>query len=388
MNTKQDKERCCYKHFHATIWSGSLLIVIVLCYVFFFQKGGTIDHILIVDQWEELGKEYTAFIENILPNYIKKGCYYVPSSESLLPLDIEYDPNTRAVYIHFSDAHGGWIGQGKCKRVTKSLLYHPQKPQIVARAVQFRSQPDEIKVLQKLPPSASGIYQVYSITERIVEGKKQNTIFAKWYRNGSLHELLEKGFCFTFDEKTKIAKNVLQGLLALHSRRIVHRDLGTRNYLAEIVEQPDGRRSIEVVIADLGRAIPIKKAKGVKAQGNFTYVAPEALLPGEMPRKGYYATDIYALGCVLYELYHGVKAPWRLLYPKRDLDLEVAQEQLKNVIRRYSDARREELAGLVAAGTAQKEERFEYLILKMCDVDPMKRGSARTLLNELLENVL
>jgi tetratricopeptide (TPR) repeat protein len=101
------------------------------------------------------------------------------------------------------------------------------------------------------------------------------------------------------DRALAIALGILDGLAALHAAGFVHRDLKPDN----IVRKPDGT----IVLLDLGlaRKLPSDPDDPTRAGvvvGSVEYMAPEQLLDAASvgPR-----ADLYAFGCVLYELIAG-----------------------------------------------------------------------------------
>jgi hypothetical protein len=97
------------------------------------------------------------------------------------------------------------------------------------------------------------------------------------------------------DKATEVARQICAGLAAAHERGVVHRDLKPGNVMI------DGRGRAR--IADFGLAGVLGAGDGLRA-GTPAYMAPEQLRGGETG----VASDLYALGLVLYELYTGKRA--------------------------------------------------------------------------------
>jgi hypothetical protein len=108
-------------------------------------------------------------------------------------------------------------------------------------------------------------------------------------------ELLTAGGKLPPDRARALGREVALGLAVLHSEGIVHRDLKPSN----IFICHDGR----VVILDFGIALFLDYTS-LTERGHFIgtwgYAAPEQLIGEEVP-----ATDLYALGVVLYQLVTG-----------------------------------------------------------------------------------
>jgi len=119
----------------------------------------------------------------------------------------------------------------------------------------------------------------------------------------SLRERLRRGK-MTVRESTEIASAVAAGLMAAHDRGIIHRDIKPENVFLT--------RDGAIKILDFGLAHVRKKAteeektevlatKAGQVVGTVTCMAPEQLRSEEIGP----ATDIFAVGCMLYEMVSG-----------------------------------------------------------------------------------
>jgi YVTN family beta-propeller protein len=105
-------------------------------------------------------------------------------------------------------------------------------------------------------------------------------------------------------QAVRIIEPVASALDAAHERGLVHRDIKPGNILIE------RRRGAEhVYLTDFGLAKGIEATSGVTQSGAFVgtldYVAPEQIKGERVDAR----TDVYALGCVLFELLSG-KVPF------------------------------------------------------------------------------
>lgn len=314
------------------------------------------------------------FIETKLP----QNKPHLSQQTTKLPYTIEVDSQSKQPFIVL-EGKRNWLGKGKKKVVAKALLYKHRNPQVVARAVQSIPMERELKITKNLQGKA-GIFKTHGFVQHKSHGKKYTTVYSKLYRSGSLRTVFDRDARFSLREKIRIAYQISQGLYSLHKRAIVHCDLGARNYLIDIPRGKAGSRAIEATIADLGRAEFTKSMGHPKAQGNMSYAPPEGLKRKELHPKDYFASDVFAVGCVFYELFYGKKPSWHTQSLSKDHSKPVKTQFKKLVgqIKCATAARRSKLK----QQRRDSKEQFEYLVLQMVHTDSKRRPTAKKLCRE------
>ena len=103
----------------------------------------------------------------------------------------------------------------------------------------------------------------------------------------------------SLDARLADVRAIARGLAAIHSMGIVHRDISARNIL-RLADQ-------RLVLSDLGLAVVAGDNPATLQGGTIAYMAPE-LVAGA---RASVASDIWALGIVIYEAVFGGRPAWR-----------------------------------------------------------------------------
>lgn len=115
-----------------------------------------------------------------------------------------------------------------------------------------------------------------------------------------LRKIITSGTLLSPAEVCRIGVAVANGLGAVHSAGIVHRDVKPENVLLDSTVTPPRPRLTDFGIAQITDQAPTTSSTSVV--GTAQYIAPE-VYEGQPPTP---AVDLYALGIVLYELLCGV----------------------------------------------------------------------------------
>ncbi|MBI2213315.1 MAG: protein kinase [Acidobacteria bacterium] len=138
---------------------------------------------------------------------------------------------------------------------------------------------------------SSGTDQISFVTMELLDGR-------------TLGHLLRAQGAPSPDDATRLVRQICEGLAAAHRLGVIHRDLKAENIV--LARRSDG--SQRAVITDFGLARRVTETTGAEFRttpgilvGTLAYMAPEQFR-GEPSSV---ATDIYALGLVIYEILTG-----------------------------------------------------------------------------------
>jgi eukaryotic-like serine/threonine-protein kinase len=170
----------------------------------------------------------------------------------------------------------------------------------------------EVQLARKVThPNVCRTYDLFHhrSTERGPTGKQSRTTFLSMelLAGETLAERLRRVGRLSPDEAFPIVSQMAAGLSAAHEAGIVHRDFKCSNVL--LVPDTAGRTGTRAVITDFGLAqtsvpsgsLSVSLTEKGSIRGTPAYMAPEQVQGGEVSA----ATDIYALGIVLYEMATG-----------------------------------------------------------------------------------
>jgi len=167
-------------------------------------------------------------------------------------------------------------------------LRYPQFVATFAREAQIGvdlRHPSIVRVLHAGHYRAAGFRRIPYFVMEFLEGQELDSVL----KQGPLAE----------QEAIKVARGVSDALQWAHARGVIHRDISPRNIFIT------NRRSVKVM--DFGISTVTSKAnRRARAQG-LAYGTPEYMAPERLvdSRAADERSDLYALGCVLYEMIAG-----------------------------------------------------------------------------------
>jgi serine/threonine protein kinase len=328
------------------------------------------------NQLQQIGN----YIEMQLPVQIQAGNFYLKKNVTGLPRTIEYDKITKTVFIHLK-THGDvpLVGRGGSKKVTKSIIYDPKNPEIVANCATVIEDKDEALSSIRFKDS-KGLAGAKAVTIHAkADGTLRLNIFMKLFKPGSLHKVLEEKTPLTLKEKVKIMYDTVCGLHTLHEQGCVHRDVKPGNVLVEFIDRSDEKkaRKVRAVVSDFGLLYDKHKEKGKLdfAHGTPFYSPTVNLVPQSVKRTDFKTVDIYPLGITFYNLFHDGKEPEWLSGKTQQEIQQNATQQLQQgedpqKVKEYLDKKisasvHERTKKLKKTASKSPSKKVETLILKM-----------------------
>src|SRR5579863_1592312 len=159
----------------------------------------------------------------------------------------------------------------------------------------FQREADTIAKLEH-----KNILQIYEYDEAVVKGQNVAYLVMPFVRGGTLRERIEEmrrsGSYFDLQQVESYLSQTADALSYAHSMGVVHRDIKPANLLFH----SDGR----LLLSDFG-IVRLSAMPALTTVGNFLgtaeYASPEQASADQVDGR----SDIYALGCILFELLTG-----------------------------------------------------------------------------------
>jgi len=228
---------------------------------------------------------------------------------------IALTPGTRLGVYEITDSLGAG-GMGEVYRARDTKLRRNVAIKILPEV--FVADPDRVARFQREAELLAtlnhpNIAQIYGLERQ--EGQEAHAIVLELVEGETLADVIARG-PLALDEALPIARQIVDALEAAHERGVVHRDLKPGN----IKITPDGK----VKVLDFGLAKAMEGPGGPGGSGGMSmsptlsvhatyagiilgtaaYMSPEQARGKPVDRR----TDIWAFGCVLYEMLTGKQA--------------------------------------------------------------------------------
>lgn len=186
------------------------------------------------------------------------------------------------------------VHRGRDTILDRPVALKELKPILLGDAEWVQRFHREAKTIARLDhPRIVPIYDIYELEQRLF-------IVMRLVEGSSLEELIAAKKQLAWSEAIEIFSGVADGLTYAHTQNVLHRDLKPANIL---IDAKQG-----AMLSDFGLAkLTSESSMSLSASGTIVgtphYIAPE-IWEG---KKNSVLSDIYALGCILYETLTGEK---------------------------------------------------------------------------------
>ena len=180
-----------------------------------------------------------------------------------------------------------------------SVALKALKPSFASSAVQLERFRREIQTARKV--THFNVCRIFDMGIQNGAGRDRFFLTMELLAGVTLADRIERGAPYTPEEALPIVAQIADGLDAAHKAGVIHRDLKPGNIM--LLPPPTGRFAERAVITDFGLALSEEQSEMRLTQsdelvGTPEYMAPEQAEPGPATP----ATDVYALGLILYEM--------------------------------------------------------------------------------------
>ncbi|CAF0738923.1 unnamed protein product [Rotaria sordida] len=200
---------------------------------------------------------------------------------------------------------------------------------------QFQAFRNEVIALKKITHQNTLNFYGYILSPRFA-------IVTQWCEGSTLYKhihVLDRHW--KINQLIDIARQICQGMSYLHDRGIIHRDLKSSNVFLDMCSEPDDVTvSCRVKIGDFGlAAVKTVLTESVNQQfqptGSVLWMAPEVIQQKD-PNCYSTSADIYAYGCVLFEMF-SEKLPHTPITNKEQIMWLVGKGRLKLKVEQCRD---------------------------------------------------
>ena len=159
---------------------------------------------------------------------------------------------------------------------------------------------NEVELMEKLQHKS--IVQYIGMEENIEVGYVN--IFMEYVPGGPISSVLTEFGPFTHEVASSFARQVIEGLIYLHGKGVVHRDIKGANILLH--------SDADLRLADFGAAVQLAKVRGMRLRGGTAFWMPPEVIVEEITAPVTWRQDIWSLGCLVIEMLTA-KAPFKWL---------------------------------------------------------------------------
>ena len=186
-------------------------------------------------------------------------------------------------------------------------------------------------------------------------------IAMRYVAGADLKTLIRQEGPLSLRRTADVISQVARGLSVAHQRGLIHRDIKPANILTERAGA-DGETVDHAYLADFGLMKHQVSRSGLTDTGQFLgtvdYVAPEQVEGRQTDQR----SDVYSLGCVLYECLTG-----SVPYP-RDSDVAVLFAHVQDTVPRITDLRPDLTSAIDEIGARAMAKRPEHRYANATDI--------------------
>ncbi len=361
-----------------------------------------------------------SYIEIVLKNMDRGTIQYLSRSKTLLSRALQYDSSTKKIAIIANKSVAWFKGAGSFKDTRSALFLSAEDPswhpQYAIHCLTNATLDDGERetTLQEFVNHAKlvdvrSVARFQNWTKCILScGTPALSSIVAGYQT-SLANYLETQGEFSLSDKLNITFDLLEGLLAMHTKRMAHGDIKPAN----LVATKCAGAGVKAAYIDFGASCDFSENQEIHCivsygyYGSIDYTAPElfAIESVKWPEKSVYGFDIFALGVTLLQLFYlqlqrlmdGKVTfrvlPWQKLIRDSygNYNEKLGQYNDSELIRQNQERLKEALnthiktpiAALQGREQLNPAEKLELVLLCLAHPDPEERMSLQEALNQV-----
>lgn len=231
---------------------------------------------------------------------------------SVKKLTDKYDIGPELGKGQFGMVHKCWLkSESSIAETSKTLAMKSIEKKRHSKGTFASLLKNELVILPKAEhPNIVTIFEIF-------QDQSNYYVVQELMQGGNLKEQISNQGMFSEAKVINIVRQLCEALKYLHQHNIVHRDIKSENLLLEKSVYACNDYDVVIKLADFGMASYVDPEKGLQLFcGTDQYMAPEIIRQGSnkdieqkyLDRNLAYNTriDIWALGCITYELFNKV----------------------------------------------------------------------------------
>ncbi|HSW87309.1 MAG TPA: protein kinase family protein [Rhabdochlamydiaceae bacterium] len=190
--------------------------------------------------------------------------------------------------------------KGAFRKCSKAIEFNDFSLRLVAQLKAIDPSKFDPKIFSLEKPNFTSEFVVE--IDHIHDSPTANIIYCEYMNGGDLYSLIQKsnkeGTPLSFEDKLLAGRHILHGILDLHKKDYIHRDIKASNFLVEIqTEMQNGKEVLKIVKAKVGDLDTMIKETDPRIK--YTDVGTYIPLESRLQQKRTRSDDIYAFGKTL-----------------------------------------------------------------------------------------